>query len=36
LTGERAALDAEEQAAVHGIALIGQHRQSTGAFDGGS
>ena len=35
MTGEGAALDAKEETAVHGIALIGQHRQSTRAFDGG-
>jgi hypothetical protein len=36
LAGERSSLDAEKQAAVQGIALVGQHRQSTRAFDGGS
>src|SRR5207302_3055508 len=34
LTGERPALDTEIETAVLGIALVGQYRQSTGAFNG--
>src|SRR5438067_8115977 len=34
LAGERPPLDAEIKAAVLGIALVGQYRQRTGAFDG--
>src|SRR5947207_15712315 len=36
LAGERSTRTAEVETAVQGVALVGQYRQSTGAFDGGS